>query len=144
MKVVAKSIVVFCMLVAGCMAADAEAPDQVSSWMLVLSTPNAVVVAPTTYDTHDECLALLEVATSGSPFLGQCIPARLSPTAVEAFVAKRTQAEAEYAEKAEQLARDRPSLEAEKQQIELVPVEKRTKAQMDRLTQIQRRFDFME
>lgn len=107
MKVVAKSIVVFCMLVAGCMAADAEAPDQVSSWMLVLSTPNAVVVAPTTYDTHDECLALLEVATSGSPFLGQCIPARLSPTAVEAFVAKRTQAEAEYAEKAEQLARDR-------------------------------------
>lgn len=144
MRLLAKSIVAFCALAAGCMAANAEPPDQVSSWMLVLSTPSAVVVAPTTYDTHDECLALLEVVSDGSPFLGRCIPAHLSSAAVEAFVAKRTQAEAEYAAKAEQLARDRPSLEAEKQQIETVPVEKRTKAQMDRLTEIERRLSLAE
>ncbi|MGO4843207.1 hypothetical protein AB4144_64130, partial [Rhizobiaceae sp. 2RAB30] len=68
-----------------------------------------------------------------------CLPARMTAAYLAAFAAKREAEEAGFLAKIEQLERDRPALETEQKEIEAVPIEKRTKDQMDRLKVIERR-----
>jgi hypothetical protein len=94
----AKSVMALGILMVVCDPSGAKA-NSVTSWMLVINTPTGAVAAPTTYDTPEECLAVVDLISSGSPYTGWCIPARVSPAAVEAFVAKRAQADTDAAKR---------------------------------------------
>ncbi len=130
--------VAFGLSLCGAAPSIADDWDDVATWMLVLKTRDgAIAIAPTTYDKADECNAATEAIAKAPGFLfdARCYPASMSDASIASFTAKREAEDAEF----EQLMQDLPALKAEREAIKAVPVEKRTKVQMDRLTEIDRR-----
>lgn len=110
--------------------------NDVAAWMLVVTPREGVsMIAPTTYQTPYECAAVASTMSDISGFRGHCIPAKMTEAFVADYTAKKEAEDAAF----EQLARDLPALKAEREAIEAVSIEKRTKAQMDRLEEIRQR-----
>lgn len=105
--------------------------------MLLIRTDQGSVFAPVVYETGDECEMVatkIEERTSHRP---ECLPAHYAAKEVQVFQAARKAKRETAIEKAQEIAKLRPQLEAERQSILSDRIKRNTLRYMERLKEIE-------